>query len=92
VSPFLVALHDSNVIESSVTLTLRTTVSPTAATASPFEENTDEYAPMYNDTPPPKLFPPSTSPLTPQFANALLWRAILKNETLSSCNAADKPA
>jgi hypothetical protein len=53
VTPFLVALHDSNVVESSVTLTLRTTVSPTAATASPFEDNTDEYDPMYNDTPPP---------------------------------------
>jgi hypothetical protein len=90
-SPFLVALHDSNVAESSATLTLRTTVSPTAATASPFEENTDEYAPMYNDTPPPYAFPPTTSPLTPHFANTLLWRARLKNETLSSCNAADRP-
>jgi hypothetical protein len=52
----------------------------------------DEYAPMYNEIPPPYTFPPKTSPLTPQFANALLCRARLENETLSSCNPADKPA
>jgi hypothetical protein len=89
---FLVALHDSKVAECSVTLTLRTAVSPTAATAAPFDENTAEYPPMYKDTPPPYVFPPSASLLTTQFANALLWRATLKKETLSGCRAADRPA
>ncbi len=42
----LTASHDSNRAVSIETLTLRTTVSPTAATASPFGEYTDEYAPM----------------------------------------------
>ena len=42
----LTASHDSNRAVSIKTLTLRTTVSPTAATASPFGEYTDEYAPM----------------------------------------------
>jgi hypothetical protein len=44
------AAHDSNRAASINTLPLRTTVSPTAATASPFRENTDEYAP-YAATP-----------------------------------------
>jgi hypothetical protein len=87
----LIALHDSNLVVSRVTLTLRTTVLPTAAAASPFEENTDEYPPMYKDTPPPYAFPPSASTLTTQLANALFWRAILKNETLRSRSPADRP-
>ena len=51
-----IASHDSNRAVSNDTLKLRTTVSPTAATASPLPavwECTDEYAPMCNDTAPP---------------------------------------
>jgi hypothetical protein len=42
----LLALHDANRAVSSVTLTLRTTVSPTAAAASPLKFSLEEYAPM----------------------------------------------
>jgi hypothetical protein len=88
---FLTALHESNLAASSVMLTLRTQVAPTAAIASPFEENTEEYPPMYNDTPPPYAFPAKASMLTTQLENMLFWIAILKNETLRSRSPADRP-
>jgi hypothetical protein len=43
----LLALHDANRAVSSVTLTLRTTVSPTAAAASPLKFSLEEYAPSF---------------------------------------------
>jgi hypothetical protein len=49
----LAASHDWNRAVSKETLTLRTTVSPTAATVPSLREYTDEYAPMCNATAPP---------------------------------------
>jgi hypothetical protein len=87
----LLALHDANRAVSSVTLTLRTTVSPAAAAASPLKLSLEEYAPMYTDTAPPYAFPPVTLTLTAQLSNTLLLRPRLKCDTCSCCSPAESP-
>ncbi len=89
--PKLTALHESNLEESSETLTLRTTVSPAAAAAATLDANTDIYAPMYTEAAPPYAFPPDTLTLTAQLANLLLRNTRLSDETSSSRAAAARP-
>jgi hypothetical protein len=49
----ILELHDVKRAARNVTLTLRTTVSPVSAEAALVDENTEAYAPMYTETPPP---------------------------------------